>query len=399
MARNDLPPGVTRTDDGRWRVRIRVGKDLRTGRWKWTNKLFGTRREAVEFLGSTKRAVSEGRYALPTGDTVDQVATAWLGSLHRSRPTTLRNATYDIAPLRQVYGNLPIQQLTRVHLDALLRDLKAGGVIPTPKSDPAKPRYRRPNAPRSLNKTIEATENLLDYAMNRKLVRSNCARDVQRFEKAAPAIQALTADQTQTVLAQADQERDAVLYYLALSGFRREDLAGLRWSDIDLGAATVRVANARVQNGSDVVENAPKTASGVRTLPLDDGLARVLRRAKVHQSEERLAAAGAYQGGEYVLSDELGRPYRPEHIYRRWRRCLRLAKVPPVRLHDARHSCATAMAARGVPLAGISAWLGHSDPSVTARLYLHADADALRDAAKALGEINRPTSKSETGTE
>jgi integrase len=159
----------------------------------------------------------------------------------------------------------------------------------------------------------------------------------------------------------------------------------------------VRIHNARVQNAAEVVENALTTASSMRDLPLDDGLIKVLRKAKAKQTEERLAAAGAYRGGEYVLSDEIGRPYRPDHIYRRWKRCLRIAKVPHVRLHDARHSCATSMHTRGVPLAVISAWLGHADPSVTARMYLHSDPDALRDAAKTLGDINR-ASKPETGT-
>ncbi|EUA39139.1 hypothetical protein I549_5077 [Mycobacterium avium subsp. avium 2285 (R)] len=45
------------------------------------------------------------------------------------------------------------------------------------------------------------------------------------------------------------------------------------------------------------------------------------------------------------------------------------------------------MQARGVPLATIAAWLGHSSPDVTARLYLHSDTDSLRDAANVLGDI------------
>lgn len=80
-------------------------------------------------------------------------------------------------------------------------------------------------------------------------------------------------------------------------------------------------------------------------------------------------------------------PERPDHLTRRWRRILRLAGVPHVRLHDARHSCATLMQARGVPLATIAAWLGHSSPDITARLYLHSDTDSLRDAANVLGTI------------
>ncbi|KAA8946841.1 tyrosine-type recombinase/integrase [Mycobacterium sp.] len=129
-----------------------------------------------------------------------------------------------------------------------------------------------------------------------------------------------------------------------------------------------------------------KTVTSQRTLPLDPQM-EMLRKAKLRQRQERLAAGGAYRGGRYVMCNALGEPERPDNLYRRWARCLRLANVPHVRLHDARHSCATLMHARGAPLAVIAAWLGHSSPDVTARLYLHSDTEALRDAAKVLGQI------------
>ncbi|MFZ2242121.1 MAG: site-specific integrase [Gordonia amarae] len=375
-----------------WQVKLRVGKDPRTGKWRWTKRKFPTERAALDYYDKTKRAVKEGSFALPTGDTVDEVVKAWLASRHKTRATTKRSDAYDIEPLRQVYGALPIQQLTRVHVDALLADLKRGGVIPTPKSDPDKPRYRRPNAPRSLNKTLEAIENLLDYALSRKLISRNPAVDVERFAKSKPKIVTLTLAEIEKVLAQGDKERDAQLYHLALSGFRREDIAGLRWSDVDLAKGTVRLENARVQNAGTVDEGPLKTVTSHRTLVMDAELIRVLKAAKLRQKQDKLAAGGAYKDGLYVLCNAIGEPERPDHLYRRWTRCLRLAGVPHVRLHDARHSCATLMQAHGVPLAVIAAWLGHSSPDITARLYLHSDAEALRDAANAMAAIRGSSS-------
>jgi integrase len=72
------------------------------------------------------------------------------------------------------------------------------------------------------------------------------------------------------VLATADQDRNGHLWYLALSGLRRGEVAGLKWDDVDLDAGTLTVARNRVQVGSQtVVENTPKTPSSRRTLPLD----------------------------------------------------------------------------------------------------------------------------------
>jgi integrase len=89
-----------------------------------------------------------------------------------------------------------------------------------------------------------------------------------------------TPDEIRLVLHAADKDRAGHLWYLALSGLRRSELAGLKWSDIDLDAGTASVERGRVAAGSGVVvENGPKTLSSRRTLPLDDGLVAVLRRA------------------------------------------------------------------------------------------------------------------------
>jgi hypothetical protein len=64
------------------------------------------------------------------------------------------------------------------------------------------------------------------------------------------------------------------------------------------------------------------------------------------------------------------------------------AGVRPIRLHDARHSCGTAMHLRGVPLAVIAKWLGHADASITARICAHSQDDALKAAGQSLGAVD-----------
>ena len=61
-----------------------------------------------------------------------------------------------------------------------------------------------------------------------------------------------------------------------------------------------------------------------------------------------------------------------------WHKLATAASVRPIRLHDARHSCGTALHLRGVPLAVIAKWLGHADAATTARIYAHSQDDALQ---------------------
>jgi integrase len=140
-----------------------------------------------------------------------------------------------------------------------------------------------------------------------------------------------------------------------------------------------------------VIESDPKTLSSRRTLPLDDGLVSVLRRASVRYAEERLALGAAHADSGYVAVNEAGQPYTPDTLTRKWHKLTNAAGVRPIRLHDARHSCGTALHLRGVPLAVIAKWLGHADPSITARIYAHSQDEALRDAGKSLGRVVTPS--------
>jgi integrase len=143
-----------------------------------------------------------------------------------------------------------------------------------------------------------------------------------------------------------------------------------------------------VQAGAgNVVENDTKTLSSRRTLPLDDGLVAVLRRASARYAEERLSLGAAHADSGYVAVNEAGEPYTPDTLTRMWHKLAKTAGVRPIRLHDARHSCGTALHLRGVPLAVIARWLDHADASVTARIYAHSQDDALRAAGQSLGTV------------
>jgi integrase len=87
-----------------------------------------------------------------------------------------------------------------------------------------------------------------------------------------------TPDEIRLVPRTADKDRNGHLWYLALSGLRRGEIAGATWSDIDFDAGAITIARNRVQVGAaTVAENEPKTQSSPRTLPLDEGLISVLK--------------------------------------------------------------------------------------------------------------------------
>ena len=88
-----------------------------------------------------------------------------------------------------------------------------------------------------------------------------------------------------------------------------------------------------------------------------------------------------------MASNEVGEPYSPAVLSRYWRDTVKAAGVRHIKLHAARHTCATLMHLQGVPVAVIAAWIGHEDASLTMRRYAHSQDDALRMAGESLNRL------------
>jgi integrase len=73
------------------------------------------------------------------------------------------------------------------------------------------------------------------------------------------------------------------------------EVAGLRWSDIDLDALTLQISSIRLRFGKHLVEDTPKSRAGRRTPPIPDHLAAAVRTARAIQAADRLALGEFYE--------------------------------------------------------------------------------------------------------
>ena len=115
----------------------------------------------------------------------------------------------------------------------------------------------------------------------------------------------------------------------------------------------------------------PKTAKGKRSLALDPATAAALREHRARQAEERLMVGPGWQDSGLVFTWADGRPLHPERFSRWFERLAREAGLPKIRLHDVRHSYATAALAAGVPAKVVSERLGHANIAITMDTYSH----------------------------
>ena len=110
-----------------------------------------------------------------------------------------------------------------------------------------------------------------------------------------------------------------------------------------------------------------------------------LRSYRATQHEERLLLGPDYlDAAGLVFTRENGSPIHPERFSAWFKQCCRRSGLPPVRLHDVRHSYVTALLNEGVPLKVVSQRVGHASPMVTLTIYQHVLPGDDR-AAAALG--------------
>ena len=152
-----------------------------------------------------------------------------------------------------------------------------------------------------------------------------------------------------------------IAWLLALQcGLRRGEICGLRWSDVDLRGRLLHVCNQRVRlDDGRVVDQAPKTESGDRYVPVPDGLLRILRAA-------------------YRLGDGYVEPLTPGALDAAHRRCIRRLGLPRLTLHGLRHTMATQALRNGASMRALQMVLGHADFRTTAMIYAHPDMAMLR---------------------
>ena len=162
------------------------------------------------------------------------------------------------------------------------------------------------------------------------------------------------------------------------TGLRRGELCGLKWSDFDEAAGTLKVCRTiHARKGGGVEAGSTKTYAGIRTILLPSSTARLLR--------ERKKSALT----EWIFPNPLcpEQPVGPGSAYRRLKGLLEEAGLPDLRFHDLRHTFATHALASGVDAKTLSGILGHTKASFTLDTYTHVTGDMHRNAAEIVGDF------------
>lgn len=398
--------------DGRYEIRIRYTDALGNSTRR---SVFGQSPKACrEKAADLRRQIVGGRPAKEAKESLAAYAGEWVGSTLAASQKYARSTKVQYAGFIRNHiagsqlGAVPLSKVTAKQVEIWVVDLRNKGL--------------KDSTVQSIYGTLRA---VLDTAVRDKKIATNVAKDVTR-----PRIQDqdealfLTPEQIKALLAIAydgvavpqrggrpsarpktgtmivGRTRYAPLFELLVNtGLRRGEALGLRWSDVDFQAGTLKVRRTLSRVDGTLQIGPPKTKKSARTIDLTVGAERVLRAIRARQRQERLAAGALWQHppalfpaartSDYVFTTEIGTLCEPRGVYRALKNAVLLMpdqQGEGIGVHSLRHSFASTMLELGAPTKAVSEAIGHASEGFTSRIYLHVSKRTRQSAFDLVSE-------------
>jgi integrase len=369
----------------RWYFWVELDRDADGKRHQLSRGGFRTRKEAEKAFAEARDEIRRGDFVKPTKATVAGfLVDEWLPAIAAS----IRPGTHDhYSTMVDSYvvpriGSRQLGALTAGQLNAFYAALLVDGR-----------RQTGPSRPPGLSpKTVRHVHTLLHKAFSDAVrwgtLSRNPADRAEPPRPRTPEMKVWDVAQLRTFLGQVENNRLGPVWLLiATTGMRRGEVVGLRWADVDLDAARVSIVQTHVLVNRKVIVSEPKTLKGRRSVALDPATVGALRQLRRRQLEERLAQGAFWTDSGLLAVHEDGTSINPRLFSSWFAQHARAAGLPPIRLHDLRHSYATAALAAGIPAKIVSERLGHSNIAITLDTYSHVLPNMQEKAAEQVAQL------------
>jgi integrase len=361
-----------------WRLKFDIGIDADGKRRSRYHTFKGTKRDAQIKLALLIAENAKGEYVDTSKITIAEFVERWLrdwAQSHVSAKTFERYAELLRNHVVRHVGKLPLQKLRAININELYGTLLQGPP---------------PLAPRTVGHVHRAFRRALGHAHRWGLVYQNVAGLVTPPRVAATEIEILATEQVRALLQRLEQHSIHPLAVLALAtGMRRGELLALRWCDVDLDGAVLRVEQSLEETTKAGLRfKSPKTKHGRRLITLPPTAVAVLRAHWKAQQELRLKLGqGKASADALVFGTWQGKIRSPNSLTKEWCAAVKAADMPAVTLHSLRHTHASYLIAAGHDVLTISRRMGHGSPTITLGVYGHLFPNTDDRAAQAIEEM------------
>lgn len=368
---------ITRRGDRSWRLKFEASeRDPATGK-RQTRFITvrGTRKDAERELTRILHEIETGAFVEPSKMTLTKYLNHWLDNHAKNRVSAKTFQRYEEIAKKHLIpalGPTLLAKLTPLAIQEYYGKALAGG--------------RRKGTGGLSAQTVMHHHRILSEALHQavrwRLLHSNPCELVDPPRPVRRDMKTIDPEQTAKLLNAAAPLRIYVPVLLAATtGMRRGETLALRWKDVDLDSAVLAVTQTLEKVGKQLTFKAPKTERSRRTISLPQITVEALRRHRVKQAEERLAAGKAYVAQDLVCCNALGQPLDPDYVTHAFAKFATASKLT-IRFHDLRHSHISHLLAAGIHPKIASERAGHASVSITLDVYSHVIPGMQEDAAK-----------------
>jgi len=246
-------------------------------------------------------------------------------------------------------------------------------------------------SPKTIRNYHSFVSSVLGYAVRMGMIRDNPARNVilpplEHGEKECYTLE--EAQRFLDSLGRAPTKYQAFFVLAIYGGFRRGELLGLEWKDIDFKDHIISIRRTSLYTKEKgIFTDTTKTARSQRTLKLPFAVFEVLKRHRAAQSEERLKLGDVWHGSDRLFVNWDGKPMHPNTPYHWLRGFCKETGQRFLGVHQFRHLNATLLITSGTDARTVSAALGHSQTSTTLNIYTHTFQEAQARAGEAVAAV------------
>jgi len=354
----------------KWEIRYNVGVD-ENGKPIPKSGYYEKKSEALAVMRDALAAVGKGTYVDPSDESLYTCCLNWY-ELYKEpslkKINTKKKYRGSLKRLRKMsVATVALKDLSTELLQRSYNDLHKNGASES---------------------TIKITHTLikgaLDHAKKANKIRENYALDViipkdETIEEDEKNARALTEEQLATFLA--DMERSnyyMFALFMSKTGLRPGEAIALNRNDLLFGSNKVRVAKTYLKEAKNKVQEATKTASSKRTIPVPSSIMSLMKKYMLQQPNQDKSAP--------LFQTLAGTRISPRNALRQFKAAGERIGCVWINLHTMRHTFASKLFKEKVDIKIISKLLGHKDVSTTYNIYIHFIDNVVEESVQILND-------------
>lgn len=218
---------------------------------------------------------------------------------------------------------------------------------------------------------------IFKYAVLHGELEHNRCADIPLPKNLTKTTRKAASTQDEAIIRALSEDEWLFPYIALLTGLRKGEILALQWKDIDFENNMISVTKSVAHDNNHAFIKAPKTAEGVRKVPLLNAL------------KERMLRVPDRKPEHFIISITNGKAPLDEMQYQRAYARFKERTGVTATAHELRHSFATVAIESGVQPKSVQQILGHRQLATTMDIYTEFRDKQLADAAEILNKIDQ----------